>query len=99
MGVMTAANQKAFSLQREVKIVNELGLHARTAGMIARIARQAADKVWIIKDGTQIDAADILDILSIACAKGSHIVFAVDDPADATILNTLVALTEHGFEE
>ena len=96
---MAAVNRQSSSLQREVEIVNELGLHARTAGMIARIARTAADKVWIIKDGTQVDAADILDILSIACAKGSRIVFAVDDPADVTILNALVALTEGGFEE
>ena len=96
---MAAVNRQSSSLQREVEIVNELGLHARTAGMIARIARTAAGKVWIIKDGAQVDAADILDILSIACAKGSRIVFAVDDPADETILNTLVALTERGFEE
>jgi phosphocarrier protein len=96
---MTAIDQQPYRLQREVKIVNELGLHARSAAMIAQIARQAAQKVWIIKDGERVDAADILDILSIACAQGSRIVFAIDDPADEPILNTLVALTERGFEE
>ena len=51
---MAVANRQPYRLQREVKIVNELGLHARTAGMIAQIARQAADKVWIIKDGEKV---------------------------------------------
>jgi len=96
---MAEANQPYPGLRCEVDLVNELGLHARTAGMIAQIARQATGNVWIIKDDLQVDAADILDILTIACAKGSRIVFAVDDPADETILNTLIALTRRGFEE
>ena len=99
LDTMAGANPHTAGLERSAELVNELGLHARTAGMIARIARKAAGKVWLIKGGVSVDAADILDILTIACAKGSQIVFAVENPTDETILDEHIALTERGFEE
>jgi len=86
-------------LSREVIIVNELGLHARSAGKIAKLAQNAKSTIWVIKDNEKVDASSIIDILTLACAKGSKIMLTVDSKSDVHILNEITALVERGFEE
>ena len=42
-----------MKLNRKVVIINELGLHARAAGRIAKLAEQASSEVYIAKDGEE----------------------------------------------
>ncbi|HSM75143.1 MAG TPA: HPr family phosphocarrier protein [Desulfobacterales bacterium] len=86
-------------LSRELVIVNELGLHARSAAKIAAVAKNAAAGVWVIKDGQAADAASIIDLLSLACAKDTTITLKIDSPSDREILDRIVALVENGFGE
>lgn len=86
-------------LSRNVIIVNELGLHARAAARIAELVQNVKSKVWIIKDEQKADASSIIDILTLACAKGTKITLKIDDPAELDILNTIAELVEKGFGE
>ncbi len=87
------------NLACRVTIVNELGLHARTAAKIAKIAQRAAGKVWIMKDGLKVDAVSIIDLLTLEGTRGSTITIVVDSPADAEILKELEQLVAGGFRE
>ena len=86
-------------LSKEVVIVNELGLHARTAAMITKIAREASSKVWVTKDGDKADASSVVDILTLACEKNTRICIEIDDPSDIDILDNIGKLIESGFGE
>jgi phosphocarrier protein HPr len=86
-------------MSRNVVIVNELGLHARSAAKIARLAQQANADVWLEKDGEQADAASIIDLLSLGCPQGSTVTVAIGDGRDIDILDALVDLIKHGFGE
>jgi phosphotransferase system HPr (HPr) family protein len=86
-------------LSRTVTIVNELGLHARPAAKIAQIARRAAATVRVIRGAEQADASSIMELLTLACEKGTTLTFTAADPADRHILEALVQLVESGFEE
>jgi phosphocarrier protein HPr len=86
-------------LQRPVMIVNELGLHARSAAKIAEVARNAKHKVWIARDAETVDAASIIDLLPLGCSKGTEIVVCIENPADQPILNQIIDLVETGFGE
>jgi phosphocarrier protein len=86
-------------LAKDVIIINELGLHARSAARIAKLAEGAKSKVWIIKSGEKIDAVSIIEILTLACAKGSRITVKIDEQKDIEILNAIVKLVESGFGE
>ena len=86
-------------LSRKVVIVNELGLHARSAAKIAKLAQIAKSTIWLIKDNKKADSSSIIDILTLACAKGSKIMLTVDNKSDIHILNEITALIERGFEE
>ena len=92
-------NDSENGLSRHVTISNDLGLHARSATKIARLVQNAKSGVWILKDGIKADASSIIDILTLACPKGSTITVKVDDPSDLVILNDLVQLIESGFGE
>ena len=86
-------------LARDVVIVNELGLHARSAAKIAKHAQTGKSKIWIIKDSNQADATSIIDVLTLVCGQGATITIKIDDPADLDILHALVKLVESGFGE
>ena len=86
-------------LSREVAIVNELGLHARSAAQIATLANRSTASVWIQKGNEKADASSIVDILTLACEKGSKIIISIENKADFNILEAITELVEGGFEE
>ena len=93
---MTKKNQEK---RRNVTIANELGLHARSAAQIADIAQNSIANVWIKKEEDKADASSIIDILTLACAKGTQITIIIEDPGDLPILNTIGDLVDSGFGE
>jgi len=82
-----------------VTIVNELGLHARSAAQIADIAQNSIANVWIQKEDEKADASSIIDILTLACTKGTQITIIIEDLADLPVLNTIADLVNSGFGE
>jgi phosphocarrier protein HPr len=84
---------------KDAVIVNELGLHARSAAKIAEIARTAKSKIWIIREREKADAASIIDMLTLACSKGTRVTISADYPEDIEILNRIEALIQNGFGE
>ena len=86
-------------ISKSAIIVNELGLHARSAGKIAEIVKNARSTVWLVKDGETADAASVIDMLTLACAKGSKIKIKIEDPTDLNILNAIADLIQQGFGE
>lgn len=92
-------NNSSNKLSRHVTIVNDLGLHARSAAKIAKLVQNVKSNVWIIKDGERADASSIIDILTLACPKGTKITLTIDDQSDLGILNKLAQMIESGFGE
>ena len=92
-------NTDRDSLSKDLIIVNELGMHARSAAKIAGIAITATSGVWIEKDGEQVDAKSVIDILTLACPKGSQITVSISEKIDRDILNKIADLVENGFGE
>jgi phosphocarrier protein HPr len=92
-------NRPESDLQRPVIIVNELGLHARSAAKIAEVAQNAKHKVWIARDAETVDAASIIDLLTLGCSKGTEIVVCIEHSADQSILNQIIDLVKTGFGE
>ncbi len=88
-----------MKLIRKVVITNELGLHARAAAKIAKLAEGARSEVYIVKDGQEVDATDILDILALYCPCGAEVAVKIADPADVNVLKDIARLIETGFGE
>jgi phosphocarrier protein HPr len=80
-------------------IKNELGLHARSAAQIAALAGNSVANIWLKKNNTKADASSIIDILTLACEKGTKITIIIEDLADTNILDAIVDLVDSGFGE
>ena len=93
---MVTKGQKKYKV---AIINNELGLHARSAAQIASIAGNSAASVWLMKDDKTADASSIIDILTLACEKGTKITIIIEDLADINILEAIVDLVDSGFGE
>ncbi len=89
----------AKGFAKEVMITNELGMHARSAAQIAKLAMQANSKIMMIKGDKEADATSIMDLLTLECPKGTKIKLASQDSTDLDILNKIIQLIENGFGE
>lgn len=87
-------------LSRKLLIVNELGLHARSAAQIAMAARRARGRVWLQKEKEErVDAKQIIDILTLASAKGDSVTVGIEAESDFDTLDRIAALFADGFGE
>ena len=87
------------TLSRSVTIVNALGLHARSAARIAAIAGKASGPAWIESGKERVDAASVIDILTLGCAQGTRVRIIIGAPEDTGVLEEIVTLIQGGFGE
>ena len=72
--------------RRLVEIRSDLGLHARPAARLAELARRFKAKVYLKKGSRQVEAESILDVLALACTKGTVVeVFAEGEDAERAV--------------
>jgi len=86
-------------LQREVEVVNKLGLHARASAKLTQLAGQFKSNVWLARNGKRVNAKSIMGVMMLAAAKGSTIGIETDGPDEADAMQALTALIANFFEE
>jgi phosphocarrier protein HPr len=85
--------------QRDCKIVNKLGLHARASAKLTQLASQFASEVWISRAGRRVNAKSIMGVMMLAAGKGSTVTIETIGADDAEALAALVALIDDRFGE
>jgi phosphotransferase system HPr (HPr) family protein len=85
-------------MEKELTILNKLGLHARPAAEFVRCARRFKSTVLIKKDGVEYSAASILDVLSANLECGARMSLSADGPDAGQALDELEALIRQ-FQE
>lgn len=86
-------------IKREIRIINELGIHARPAGMIANTASRFSCDIKIIKDKLQVNAKSIMGIMTLAAGKGGFITVVASGSDEAKAVEALEALFARKFDE
>jgi phosphotransferase system HPr (HPr) family protein len=51
------------TVRRDIKIVNELGLHARPAAQFVRNANAFRSEIWLIREDRRFSANSLIDLL------------------------------------
>ena len=89
------------TLNKELVVQNKMGIHARPAAMIVRIANTYAGEVWVEKDGEQVNGKSIMGLMMLAAGKGSKLIVRAEGAAEdgERMLGELVDLFERRFEE
>ena len=87
-------------VSREVKIINNIGLHARPATFFIQRANSFNScNVWVEKDDRKVNAKSLLGVLSLGIAKGMTITITADGTDEEAAIESLCALINSGFEE
>jgi phosphocarrier protein len=85
--------------EREVRIVNKLGIHARPAAEIVKTAGKFKSNIIIIRDDLEVNAKSIMGVMMLAAEFGATITLrATGDDADAA-LDALAAVIANKFGE
>ena len=87
--------------KQEVKIVNQLGLHARAAAQLVRAANNFKSSIKIIRvdNNNFADAKSILSILTLAASKGTKIELEIEGDDETEAFLKIVDIFENGFGE
>jgi phosphocarrier protein len=85
--------------EREVKIVNKLGIHARPAAEIVKTAGKFKSSITIVRDDLEVNAKSIMGVMMLAAEFGSTIMLrATGDDAEPA-LDALCAVIANKFGE
>ena len=89
------------SAKKELVVQNKMGIHARPAAMIVRIANTYGGEVWVEKDGEQVNGKSIMGLMMLAAGKGSKLIFRAEGAIEdgERMLDELSKLFERRFEE
>ncbi|MBR3654706.1 MAG: HPr family phosphocarrier protein [Elusimicrobia bacterium] len=85
--------------EKNVKIVNKLGLHARPASLIVQTAMGFSSNIYIIKDEIKADAKSIMGILMLAAACGTELKIQTEGPDEEQALEKMAEVFNNGFGE
>lgn len=84
-----------------VTIVNRLGLHARAAAKLVRVAGAFRANITLVRAdrGAVADAKSILSVLMLAAARGVELLIKAEGPDEEAALDSLCRLVGGGFGE
>jgi phosphocarrier protein len=86
-------------IERELEIINRLGLHARAAAKFVHLAGRFSSRITVEKEGDSVDAKSILGLLLLAAAQGSKVVIRCEGEDESEALEALADLIGDRFDE
>jgi len=85
--------------QREVEIVNKLGLHARASAKLTQVAARYRSDVQMSRNGRKVNAKSIMGVMMLAAGKGSKVLIEIEGPDESDAMDAIVALIGDYFGE
>ena len=86
-------------IQREVEIINKLGLHARAAAKFVTLASGFESEVQVELNGNQVNGKSIMGVMMLAAAQGTQLVIMVEGPDEHEAMDKLCELIANRFDE
>ncbi|MEX2111421.1 MAG: HPr family phosphocarrier protein [Gemmatimonadaceae bacterium] len=85
--------------ERDVKILNKLGIHARPAAEIVKAAGKFKSNITIVRDDLEVNAKSIMGVMMLAAECGATVTLrATGEDADGAV-DTLAAVIAAKFGE
>ena len=85
--------------ERNVTVVNQLGMHARAAAKFVHLAARFQSQIRVARDAREVDGKSIMGLLLLAAARGTTIRIIAEGGDEAEAVSALAALVQAGFGE
>lgn len=86
-------------IQRKLKILNKLGLHARASAKFTQLASKFKSEVWITFNQNRVNAKSIMGVMMLAAGNGSVIILETHGEDEQECLFVLDKLIQNYFDE
>ena len=88
-------------VEQAVRVTSRLGLHARAAANLVRVANQFKSKVILerLNGEVEADAKSILSILMLAASRGTELRLVASGADESQALAAVASLFDRGFDE
>ena len=88
-----------MEIKREVTIVNKLGLHARAAAKLVKLASSFESVVRLRREEQAVDAKSIMAVMMLAAGKGVSVRIEAEGLDAQQVVSALEALIQDRFGE
>ena len=85
--------------ERDVKIVNPLGMHARPAALFVKLASTFGSEVEVGNDSMMVNGKSIMGVMMLAAEQGSTIKIRANGTDAPQAVDALADLVGKGFGE
>ncbi len=86
-------------IQREVRVTNRAGIHARPAAMIVQIASRFDSRIMLRKDSQEINAKSIMGIITLGAGYDTVLNLTVEGSDEQEAADAVATLFENRFQE
>ena len=87
------------AVQRDVRIANQRGLHARASAKFVSMASQLPATIEVEKDGHRVCGTSIMGLMMLGAAMGDSVTISAEGENAQEALTRLVDLVEAKFGE
>lgn len=85
--------------QKDITIINKLGLHARAAAKFVTLASQFESTVEVARGTQKVNGKSIMGVMMLAASKGTILTISTNGPDENAALEQIEALIQDRFQE
>jgi phosphocarrier protein HPr len=86
-------------INRELNIINKLGLHARAAAKFVTTASKFSSSIQLAKNGQQVNGKSIMGVMMLAAGQGTSLTLIAEGEDEEEAAEALNALVNERFGE
>lgn len=86
-------------IERNITIINKLGLHARAASKLVNLASQFASEIYLDNRGNRVNAKSIMGVMMLAASQGTALKLEINGEDEQQCLDAIIGLIENRFDE
>ena len=86
-------------VERRFEIMNKLGLHARAAAKLVRLAHRFSSEIRLEREGMEVNGKSIMGVLMLAAHRESFVSVRAEGPDASEAVDAIGELIADKFEE
>ena len=86
-------------LSEDVEIINKLGLHARAAAKLVKVASAFEANIDIERDGHKVNAKSIMGVMMLAASQGTRLNISIEGADQVDAMDAVLDLINNRFDE
>ncbi len=93
------SDRQKLMQERNVTIINKLGLHARAASKLVNVAKRYGSKIEVVDSAKTVDGKSIMSIMLLAAAQGTEIILRIEGEDEVDAMRAITDLIADRFGE